>query len=178
MKITKREITIGIATLFATLFGLTYWFGGSKIAEQRDMREDKDRLQRQIKLHKKILAEKENWIDRLSELQEQLPVYDQKIHVSGEIQKEIKRIADKARLDFPKSRSEPEKRVGSLYELRVACDWEGELDALVHFLYEINRKGLRFDIRELSVRPDAKRAGILRGNITIACAYRRAENPK
>ncbi len=180
MKMSRREMMIGVATLFTLLFGVTYWLGGSKIAEHREMREQKDRLTRQIELDKRILQEKEGWTERLAELQEQLPVYDRKVYVTGEIQKQIKRIADKNKLDFTKSRSDAEKRAGSLYELSVACDWEGELDALVHFLYEINEKGLRFDVRELSVRPDAKRAGILRGDMTIACAYRRAgeESPE
>jgi hypothetical protein len=168
-------MVISVATLFTLLFGLTYWLGGSKIAEHREMREQKERLSRQIELNRRILDEKEKWTGRLAELQEQLPVYDRKVYITGEIQKQIKRIADKNKLDFTKSRSDSEKRVGSLYELSVVCDWEGGLDALVHFLYEINEEGLRYDVRELSVRPDAKRAGILRGDMTIACAYRRAD---
>lgn len=173
MKISKREMVIGVATLFTVLFGLTYGLGGSKIEEQRTMAEQKTRLLRQIKLHKRILEEQKNWTGRLEELQSQLPVYGQRVSVNGEILKTIKRMADKHKLDLTKSRTDPESAVGNLFELSVICDWEGELDALVHFLYEINEQGLRFDVRELTIRPDAKRAGIIRGDMIIDCAYRR-----
>lgn len=173
MKISKREMIIGIATLFTVLFGLTYGLGGSKIEEQRNLAEDKARLLRQIKLHQRILKEQEKWAGRLEELQAQLPAYDQRVSVNGEILKSIKRIADRHKLDLTKSRTNPEQAVGNLFELSVVCDWEGELDALVHFLFEVNEQGLRFDVRELTVRPDAKRAGILGGDIIIDCAYRR-----
>ncbi|MBL7016446.1 MAG: hypothetical protein ISR84_02695 [Kiritimatiellales bacterium] len=175
MKISRREMFIGVITLFAVLFGLTYWMAGAKIAKQREMAEDKVRLLRQIELHKRILAEQENWTGRLSELQQQLPVYDLRSSVSGKILTTIKSMADKNGLDLTKSRADKEKQVGTLYELSVTCDWQGELDELVHFLHEINKQGLRFDIRELSVRPDAKQVGILRGDMIIECAYRRAE---
>jgi len=170
---SKREMVIGVATLFTVLFGLTYGLGGSKIEEQRTMAEQKTRLLRQIQLHKRILEEQKNWTGRLEELQAQLPVYGQRVSVNGEILKTIKRMADKHRLDLTKSRTDPESAVGNLFELSVVCDWEGELDALVHFLYEINEQGLRFDVRELTIRPDAKRAGIIRGDMIIDCAYRR-----
>jgi hypothetical protein len=173
MKISKREMVIGVAALVTILFGFTYWVAGSSFAEQRTLTEERERLERQIKLHTRILEEKETWMDRLGELQEQLPVYAPNVSVTGEILKNIKRIADQNQLDLTKSRSEPEKQVGSLYELSVTCDWEGELEALVHFLYEIHTQGIRYDIRDLNVRPDAKRIGILRGGMTIDCAFLR-----
>lgn len=175
MKISRREMLIGIVTLFAGLFGATYWMGGSKIAEQRQLAEEKEQLLRQMALHKRIIEQQGSWTNRLAELHAQLPVYDRKVSVTGEILKEIKSMADGNGLDLTKSRADREKQVGTLYELSVICDWEGELEELVRFLYEVNGRGLRFDIRELSVRPDAKRAGILRGDMIIDCAYLRNE---
>lgn len=173
MNLSKRETIIGLITLFAILFGLTYWLAGSKIEEQRDMAETKTRLIRQIKLNKKIIADQGSWTGRLAELHAQLPVYDQRVSVTGEILKMIKNMADKNQLDLTKSRSDREKKVGTLYELSVICEWEGELDALVHFLHDIHTQGIRFDIKEIGIKPDAKRAGILRGDMVIDCAYRR-----
>jgi Tfp pilus assembly protein PilO len=173
MKISKREMIIGVATLITVLFGLTYWIAGSSFAEQRTLTEEKARLERQIKLHTRILEEKESWMGQLQELQKQLPAYEPNVSVTGEILKNIKRMADQNNLDLTKSRSEPEKQVGSLYEISVSCDWEGELDALVRFLYDVHKQGIRYDIRDFNVRPDAKRIGILRGGMTIDCAFRR-----
>jgi cell division protein FtsB len=172
---SRREIITGIITLFVVLFGLTYWLGGSKIAEQRELAEEKVNLRRQIELHKRIIEEQEKWTGRLAELQEQLPVYERRVSVNGQLMQDIKNLADRNRLDLTKSRTDRERKVGTLYEISVICDWEGEIDHLVHFLYEVNQQGLRYDIRELTIRPDAKRAGILRGDMTIECAFRRTE---
>lgn len=174
MKLSRREMVIGAVTMFTLLFGFTYWLGGTRIEEQRDLTQEKERLLRQIELHKRILDEQENWTGRLEELKAQLPVYNRRVSVTGEILKTIKGMADQNGLDLTKSRSAPEEQVGTLYELSVSCDWEGELDALVHFLYTIQTQGIRFEIRQLTIRPDAKRAGILRGDMTIDCAYRRS----
>ncbi len=178
MKISRREMLICVITLFAILFGLTYWLGGTKISEQRTMAEDKIRLLRQIELHKRIVVEQKNWTGRLEELQAQLPVYNQRISVTGKILSTIKSIADKHGLDLTKSRADKEKQVGMLYKLSVTCVWQGELDELVHFLHALSEQGLRFDIRELSVRPNAKQANLLDGNMIIDCAYRRADEEK
>jgi hypothetical protein len=176
MKISRREMTIGVLTLFTLLFGVTYWLGGSKIAEQRQMAEEKQKLLRQMELHKRVIEQQGGWTNRLTELQSQLPAYDRNVSVTGEILKNIKSMADQTGLDLTKSRADREKQVGTLYELSVICDWEGELEELVRFLYQINEQGLRFDIRDLSIRPDAKRADILRGSMIIDCAYRRGED--
>ena len=176
MKISRREMLIGIITLFCVLFGLTYWMAGAKIAEQREIAEDKVRLLRQIQLHKRILEEQTVWTNRLAELQAELPVYETGISVNGEIRSMITDMAQKHGLTPNKIRTGTEKKVGMLYEMTVTCDWRGELDQLVHFLYEINQQGLRFDVSEISVRPDAKEIGILNGDMTIECAYRRTNS--
>jgi len=174
MKISKRETIIGILTLFTVLFVLTYWFGSPMIEKQKWMKDEKARLEHQIKLNRKMIAEQHKWTGRLQELQAQLPVYDQRASVKGDILKLIQNMARDNGLTLKGSRSDREKSVGDLQEMSVICDWEGELDALVHFLYAIHEKGLRFDVEEISVRPDAKRAGMLGGKLIIDCAFRRS----
>jgi len=178
VKISRREILVGIITLFVLLFGVTYWIGGAQVDEYRQMTEDKERLLRQIQLHKRILEEQERWSNRLAELQAELPVYKTGISVSGNIMRSIRSIAAETGLEFIRSGSNSERQAGTLYEINVSCDWRGELDELIRFLYELNKQGLRFDVRELSVRPNAKQPEILNGDMTIACAYRRSDEPE
>ncbi len=176
MKMSKREIIIGMVTLAAVLFGFTYWMGGSKISEQKEMASEKVRLRRQIKLHKRILEEKENWIDRLNALQAELPVYDERIPVSVLLSKEIKGLADEHGLNLTRTVPEPEKKVSTLYEVNVSCKWTGDLEALTHFLYALHSKGIRFDVQKIDIKPVAKQQGMLNGSMNIACAYRRTED--
>jgi len=176
MKMSKREIIIGMVTLAMVLFGFTYWMAGSKISEQQEMAAEKTRLRRQIKLHKRILKEKKDWIGRLGALQAELPVYDRRIPVSVMLSKEIKRMADDHGLDLTRTQPGDEKKIGSLHELNVHCEWLGDLDAVVHFLYDLHSQGIRFDVRQINIKPVAKQEGMLKGSMDISCAYRRAED--
>lgn len=175
MKISKRETILGLVTLTAVLFGITYWLAGSRIEAQRHMQSEKTRLLRQIELHKRILAEKEEWFSRLQTLQNQLPVYDDKTSITAELLKLIKRTADDHGLDLVRTQPYREEQVSSLYELGVSCNWEGTLDSLVHFLYDLQKQGLRFDVLQLTAQPDAQRDRILKGSMLIDCAYRKGK---
>ena len=69
-----------------------------------------------------------------------------------------------------------ERQAGDLYETAISCDWEGDLEALVNFLYAQQAQGAVSDVRQLSVQPVGGRdvpAGHLKGNFTIDYAYRR-----
>jgi Tfp pilus assembly protein PilO len=178
MKISKRETLLGLIALTAVLFGLTYWLAGSRIEKQREMQKEKVRLLHQIELHKRILAEKDAWYGRLEELQAQLPVYDAKVSITAELLKLIKRTADDHGLDLVRTQPYSEKQTGALYELGVSCNWEGSLDALVKFLYELQKQGVRFDVLQLNAQPDAQRDRILKGSMIINCAYRKSVKPE
>jgi Tfp pilus assembly protein PilO len=178
VKISKRETLLLLSALTAVLFGLTYWLAGSRIAEQRQIKTDKARLLHQIELHKRILAEKDSWYSRLEELQAQLPVYDDKMSITAELLKLIKRTADEHSLDLVRTQPYREEQVGSLYELGVNCSWEGNLEALVRFLYALQTQGIRFDVLQLTTQPDAQRDRILKGSMTIDCAYRKNLKPE
>lgn len=173
MKTSKRETLLGLIALAAILFGLTYWLAGSRIAEQRRMKDDKARLLHQIELHKRILAEQNGWLSRLEYLRGQLPVYDDKTAITAELLKLIKRTADEHGLDLVRTQPYREEQNGSLYELGVSCNWEGKLESLTHFLYDLQKQGIRFDVLQLNAQPDAQRDRILKGSMTVDCAYRK-----
>jgi Tfp pilus assembly protein PilO len=175
MKISTREIVLGISTLSIILFGLTYWMGGTVIEEQRSMKEEKARLVRQIALHQRILEQQGSWQQPLNDLQTQLPVYGRRTSVTVELPKLIKHIADKTRLTLPLTQPQGEKKIGTLYELKVRCDWQGSLESLVRFLYDIHEQGIRFDVRQINLKPVAKQVDQLKGSMVINCAYRREE---
>lgn len=173
MKISKRETVLGLVTLVSILFGLTYWLAGSRIEEMRQMQADKVRLQHQIKLHQRILSEKDAWYNRRNELQSQLEVYDEKTAITAVLLKLIKRTADDNGLNLTRTQPYREEQTGTFYELGVNCSWEGNLESLSRFLYELQKQGGRFDVLQLTAQPDAQRDRMLKGNMTIDCAYRK-----
>lgn len=173
MKISRRETFLGLAALTVILFGITYWLAGSRIAEQRQIKVEKARLLHQIDLHKRILAAKDGWYSRLEELQAQLPIYDDKTAITAELLKLIKRTADEHGLDLVRTQPYREEQTSSLYELGVSCNWEGTLESLIRFLYDLQKQGVRFDVLQLNAQPDAQRDRILKGSMIIDCAYRK-----
>jgi Tfp pilus assembly protein PilO len=178
VKISKRETLLVLIALTVILFGLTYWLAGSRIDEQRRIKQDKVRLLRQIELHKRILAEKDSWYSRLEALQSQLPLYDEKTAITAELLKLIKRTADEHGLDLVRTQPYREEQTSSLYELGVSCNWEGTLESLIRFLYDLQKQGVRFDVLQLNAQPDAQRDRILKGSMIIDCAYRKNLKPE
>ena len=72
--------------------------------------------------------------------------------------------------------ADAERQAGDLYETAITCYWEGDLGALVNFLYAQQAQGAVSDVRQLSVQPVAGRdvpPGHLKGTFTIDFAYRR-----
>ncbi|MFA5689382.1 MAG: hypothetical protein WC959_09590 [Kiritimatiellales bacterium] len=176
INISTREGVLLLATFTILLTGIMYWVGGPKIAVQRRLGAEKERLQRQIEFHQRLLVEQENWTERLTELQAQMPVYDERVSVTAELLKEIKRIADEHRLDLVRTQPYREEQIGTLFDLGISCNWEGTLESLVKFLFALQSQGIRYDVRQLNAQPDAQREGILRGSMIIDCAYRRGKN--
>ena len=67
-----------------------------------------------------------------------------------------------------------EKPVGDVFEIAIECkEWEGSLDALVHFLYDLESAGVMLDMRQMFMRPHPTNRGLLRGTFTLHCAYMR-----
>ena len=68
-----------------------------------------------------------------------------------------------------------EENLGDVTELTLECrDWEGRLDSLVWFLYDLEtREDAMMDVRALTIKPSAKKPGILQGAFTLNCAYMR-----
>jgi hypothetical protein len=70
-----------------------------------------------------------------------------------------------------------EENLGDVTELTLECrDWEGRLDSLVWFLYDLEtREDAMMDVRALTIKPSAKKPGILQGAFTLNCAYMRQD---
>ena len=52
-------------------------------------------------------------------------------------------------------------------------EWEGSLEALVHFLYDLESKGVMLDMRSMYIKPNPADRTHLKGSFVIYCAYMR-----
>jgi hypothetical protein len=178
MKITQREMMLGVVTLACVLIGTTWYAVDKKTEAWKSKKTQIDKLHQQIRLHQNAIKMQENWMDELDVLQQELRVFaDDQRSVSPQLMKTIKEISDKHVLEITRSQPYAEKPTGNLFELGINCTWQGSLDALVGFLTDLQQQGVRYDVRTLNIQPVGKNSGNLKGNIVINCAYTRQAIP-
>ena len=176
MKISKREVTLGITTLIAVLAGGTWYWADGRAEIWHGKANEIEKLKQQISLHENAVKLQENWLEELNNLESELPVLDiKKRSVAPDLMKTIKGISDKHGVDILKNTPYPEKKIDDLFELGINCTWDGKLEAMVHFLAALQQQGVRYDVRTLSIQPVGKNTGKLKGNMVINCAYMRKD---
>ena len=178
MKISQRELILGIATLAAALGGLTWYIVDKKSETWKTKANDMGKLEQQISLHQNAIKMQDNWKGELDSLQQDLRVFplEQK-SVAPELMKTIKGISSTDGLDITRTQPYNEKQIGDLFEIGINCTWEGTLESLVRFLTEVQQQGVRYDVRQLNVTPVGKNTGRLKGNLVIHCVYTRKATP-
>lgn len=174
MKISKREMNLGVITLTAVLIGFTWYVIDRNVDEWKAKAVETEKLKQQISYYKNAIKMQEEWLGELNKLQEDLRVFDEKQRsVSPELMKTIKTISSKHGLDITRNNPRTETPTGDLFELGINCTWEGNLESLVGFLADLQQQGVRYDVRSLNVKPVGKNTGKLGGNMVILCAYTR-----
>jgi len=174
MKISQREMILGVATLAAVLSGTTWYIVDSKVGEWKAKANTIEKAEQQIRHYQAAIKMQENWQDELNALQAGLRVFDDgKRSVSPDLMKTIKGISSKHELDITRSQPHNEKPTGDLFELGINCTWQGKLESMVGFLTELQQQGVNYDVRQLNVTPAGKNTGQLKGNMVIHCAYTR-----
>ena len=178
MKITQREMMLGVVTLACVLTGATWYAVDKNTEEWKSKKTQIEKLRQQISLHQNAIKMQDNWMDELELLQQDLRVFeDDQRSVSPQLMKTIKAISDTHELEITRSQPYGEKPTGDLFELGINCTWLGTLDALVGFLTDLQQQGVRYDVRTLNIQPVGKNSGKLKGNMVINCAYTRQALP-
>ncbi|MBU1694788.1 MAG: type II secretion system protein M [Verrucomicrobia bacterium] len=173
MKITRREATLAWCTLVVVVLGGTYWWGQPALKEWRDFSRSGDTLERRKRTAARLLEERPQVEARLVELRKKLPRYPAGRDVTAEMLRILERTARDHGLVLLRREPESEKSAGELYEVAIQCTWEGELEALVRFLYALQQQDAILDIRRLNVNPSPGQPGRLKGTFTLDCAYSR-----
>jgi len=170
MKLSQREMTLAIITGTIILFGFSAISSRSKIEKWRDLSKRKAEIIKQIQDNKDTIASKDKWTKKLNDLQKSLPEYpaDQKMDVQWLSAMDV--VASKQGMKILKRQAGEEKIVGDVYELPIDCkDWEGNLDSIVRFLFDLQNQGGMLDVRQLQIKPKA--GGLFKGYFTLYCAY-------
>ena len=85
----------------------------------------------------------------------------------------LEQIASAHGLTLSSRDAEKETQRGDMYELAVNCKWEGKLDAVVHFLFDLQKEDAILDASQLTITPNEKK--IPKGSFTVYCSYSRTQ---
>lgn len=174
MKMNPREVRLGLIALIAILAGLTYWLGEPRYRDWQESQQEMEMLQRRRDLAQRMLDQTEDLEVRLAQLRAALPSYPQGTDVTAQILRTLQSTADEHNLLLIRREPEPERAIGDLYELAITTSWEGNLEALVRFLFALHTQGAIVDVRQVTISPVQGSPERLRGNMTVGYAYSRA----
>lgn len=122
-----------------------------------------------------LIQARNKWAERCENLSSLMPVFPYERNVDTYWLNTMDSVATKNNLTITRRQASKEELVGDVYELPVDCkDWEGTLESLVTFLYDLNKEGAMLDVRQIFIRP-SPRAGFLKGSFTLYCAYMRGD---
>ncbi len=172
MKMSNRELILGIITVTVVLFGLTILLAKPKLDALKEVQDECRNVRNSIKVEKRLVEKKDVWEKRLADVSKLLPSEPANKDMDVHWLAVMDRIAHKHGLKIKKRLAKDEQQNGDVYEMPIECkEWEGSLESLVNFLFELQSEGAMLDIRQLTVKPKGK--GVLKGRFILYCAYTR-----
>jgi hypothetical protein len=134
--------------------------------------------QKKVQEERALIAARDEWSARYAQMRDLMPVFPYEQDVDTYWLNVMDAAASRNGLMIARRQANKEIEVGDVYELPIECkDWEGTLEALVKFLYDLHKEGAMLDVRQLFIRP-ANRPGYLKGTFTLYCAYMRGDDAR
>lgn len=172
MKMSTRESYLLLVTAAVVLIGLTAVLGRSRIDELKGLRRQQMEYRDSIKRNRRLLAQKDKWVKRMEQYKGMMLTVPKDKQMDVFLTEKMEKLAGRHGLKIIRHEIGKERKEGLVYELPVECrDWEGTIDSLVHFLFDIQDKGAMLDIRYLRIKPKTKT--IRKGRFSLYCAYMR-----
>jgi Tfp pilus assembly protein PilO len=172
MNISARESFLGLITCAVLIVGGTVMLSKPKIEEFRNLRQQQEQARNAIERNEHLVGQKDKWATKMDELSDKMAVFPKKKRMDVFLSDEMEKLAGKRGLKIIKREVGREHQAGPIYELPIECrEWEGSIDSLVKFLFDLQSKGAMLDIRYLRIKP--KNKTVRKGRFTLYCAYMR-----
>ena len=180
MKSLKEKAVLaalGMLLLYALAAAL--WFTTQQAAWRKASRsyaKAKDRYARECEL----IRDRAKWTDAYESEKARMPTFESGKATDTTWLSMMDALATKHNVFVAQRQGGKETKAGDVLELELDVkNWEGALESLVRFMYELENpdetdeklRGM-FDIKTLNFRPSPKK-GYLKGAFTLTCAYMR-----
>ena len=173
--ITSREQNMLMVTVVIVLYALAALSFKKQVASWKAAERVYQTAQKKLNEENALIAARGDWAARYEQVRERMPVFPYEKDVDTHWLNVMDSVATRDGLAIARRQTNKEAEVGDVYELPIDCkDWEGTLESLVKFLYDLNQEGAMLDVRQLYVRTSNK-PGFLKGTFTLYCAYMRGK---
>ena len=175
--ISPRERNLLVVTVLIVLYGIIGFSMRKQLDELGRQRNAYATAKSQLAFERQMIEATPMIQKQYDELKALMPVFSMEKAVDTHWLGIMDGIATKEKINIVKRQTGKENRVGEVYEFAVECrEWDGRLDSLTKFLYELESQGVMLDMRQLFIRPHPQQPGFLRGSFTLYCAYMRDPN--
>jgi len=177
--ISIRERNLLVITVLIVLYGLIGFSARKQLDKLKLARNSYTLAKEQLALEREMISARPVWQQNYDELRTLMPVFPADKAVDTHWLGVMDAAATRQKLNIVKRQTGKENKVGEVYEFAIECrEWDGRLDALIHFLHDLENEGVMLDMRQLYIRPHPQKPGLLRGTFMLSCAYMRDNTGK
>ena len=174
MNISPRERTLVGVTLAVLLSAILVFAYDGQMKKLNMARNSLNSKQKELTYRKMLVGQRGAIEARFAELKDLMPVFPPDKRVDTHWLGIMDAAASQNGMSISRRQPGAEKLDGDVYELPIECrEFEGSLESVVRFLYDVQNEGVMLDIRSLTVRPSPQNPALLRGQFTLYCAYMR-----
>ena len=167
--------TIGMVILYAV--AALIWFLKmditSRQGEWNRARRKYQEVCRKYREECRLISEKRRWSDDYESEKAAMPSFEGGFATDTTWLEKVGEVAKKHHIDISNRKAGKEISADDVQEIEIECSWEGALESLVKFMYELeNTDEGMFNFKAISFKPSSK-SGYLKGVFTVTCAYMR-----
>lgn len=171
MKLAPRETLLALATLAVALFAITGLVAKPWIQRWTEIRDTRESLRKVMESDRELLARKDVLAKQYAEVKDMMPSFPAEKKMDVHWMEIMDGLAARNGVKIMKRQAGEEKKQGDVYELPVECkEWEGTLEGVIHFLFDMQNQGAMLDVRQVRMKPQGK---VFKGFFTLYCAYMR-----
>ena len=176
--VSFKEKNMLMITVVVVLYALAALCFKKQLANWKTEQKVYAAAQKKLQEENALIAAKDDWTKKYEQMRDLMPVFPRDKDVDTHWLNLMDSTATRNGFSISRRQTNKEAEVGDVFELPIDCkDWEGTLESLVQFLYDLNKEGAMLDVRQLFIRPAAKQ-GYLKGTFTLYCAYMRGDVEK
>ena len=176
--VSSREKNMLLIAVVAVLYAVAALCFKKQSANWKTEQRVYTNAQKKVQEESALIAARDEWTAKYEQMRNLMPVFPYDKDVDTHWLNIMDSAATRNGLTIARRQTSKEVEVGDVFELPVDCkDWEGTLESLVKFLYDLHKEGAMLDVRQLFIRPSNK-PGYLKGAFTLYCAYMRGDEVK